>query len=309
MKKTISIFIACSLLIYFGTDCSAFANETSGRIIRELVEGVDKELNSLESQVEKFTQNTEELKHQLLKKDSEHGKVTDELEKENIGAEILYILAKLNDEDQKEIKAYKGTIGILIPKLEQLEKEMKKIGNMGFKHKDAYIKFRSQMGKMIHNSVRIVENLRKVKDKNLEKNLFSFERTLIGIYQTFTSPLGSGSISNTQIKQSIRNMENTYAQLKNIQKQLEIERVGLKTDNLIQISRLVDWRLSQGRFYIALGKKPVKMADGIQYRSRVRRKVSKIDTKTLSGSSMSMIHSTSESKMLEEMKTKNILVQ
>ena len=256
-------FMMLGLLVQPTSVC---AQETSGRIIKELVREVDQEMNKLESRAVKHSKKSESLKRDLAKNLQQVKNTEDEVAKQKIMADMLVACAELNDQDTKEIKAYKETISSLVPTFGQLKEEIGKLGNMGFKHKTQFAHFRKQMGTEMTNMVRIVNLLRKVKGDN--ENLRSIENTLVGVYQMFDSPLQPGQTSYAQIDEAIKAMESTFAQLNCVEALLEQERVRLRVDNLNQISRLALMRLFNGRVNLAsVSDIPTQIMDSVVDRS------------------------------------------
>lgn len=232
---------------------NADADETSGRIIREIVEEVDREMTQLENQVSGLSQKSNILLVKLQKLKKESNKLANTgniIDHEKIKAEMLVVCAKLNEQDLQEIKVYKQTIGALIPKLDRLQQEIKKIGSMGFDHEDEFFAFRREVGKMMTNSVRIIQQLRKVTQENNSHEFAAIEETLLGTYEIFNVSNRLGPNSYSQVVKNIRGLEITFAQLNNVEQLLQQERGRLKADNLTQLSKLALIRLFSGRLNI-----------------------------------------------------------
>ena len=253
---------------FLGQATAVCAQETSGHIIKELVKEVDQEMNKLETRVAGFSKKSEGLKRELAKKLQKLKNTEDEVSKQKIMADMLICCAELNDQDLKEIRAYQKTVSSLVPTLGQLKGEIRKLGNMGFKHREQFAHFRKQMGNEMTNMVRIVNMLRKVKGDN--EDLRSIENMLVGTYQMLNSPLQPGQTSYAQVDKSIKAMESTFAQFNCIETMLEQERVRLRVDNLNQISRLALMRLFNGRVNLAsVSDIPTQMMDSVVDRSTI----------------------------------------
>ncbi|KKL82951.1 hypothetical protein LCGC14_1979640 [marine sediment metagenome] len=256
---------------------SVLADETSGRIIKEIVKEVDKEMTRLEERVTDFSEKSEDLQNRLEEESNTFKKTNDEMERHKILANMLVISAQLNEQDLQEISAYKETLTALVPKLGQLRVEIRKIGNMGFKKQEGFLKFRGQMVNMMTNSVRIMKMLRQVTvDEQLNRELIPIENTLVGLYKMYASSLRPGPASYAQVEESIKIMEYTTAQLNIVEKLLQQERMRLKVDNLNQISRLALMRLFKGRLNMGhLTEIPLQKMDEVEHRSELYFQASK----------------------------------
>lgn len=266
-KSIAYIAVFCMALGLLGQATAVCAQETSGHIIKELVKDVDREMTKLETRVAGFSKKSEGLTNDLTKKLKQLKNTKDEVAKQKILADMLVCCAELNGQDLKEIRAYQETVSSLVPTLEQLKGEIRKLGNMGFKHRDQFTHFRKQMGNTMTNMVRIVKLLRKVQGDNEE--LRSIENTIVSTYHIFTDPPQSDQTSYAQIDKSIKSMEATFAQLASVEAILKQERLRLRVDNLNQISRLALMRLFSGRVnFTTVADIPTQMMDSVVNRSK-----------------------------------------
>ena len=96
---TISLWVAMTIAL---TTPPAFAEESSGVIIKEIVEEVDQDMAYLEDRIEGFNAKSEELGKELrilkTKSDKLRG-AGDLMAKEKANADMISICAKLNDQD------------------------------------------------------------------------------------------------------------------------------------------------------------------------------------------------------------------
>jgi len=308
-QKAISCVGAFALIFVILTQALPTpATEVSGRIIKELVEEVDKEMTRLEDRVEGFSQKSEDLSHGLQENYNSLKATNNEMTKQKILADMLVICAKLNEQDLQEITVYKETLTALVPKMERLQGEISKMGNMGFKHKEGFIRFRHRMGNVLTNSVRILKKLRQVTDdERLKQEFIPIESTLVGIYKMFQSPLRPDPVSYNQVTTSIRSMEDTFAQLTCVQKLLEQERVRLQVDNLNQLSRLALTRLFKGRLSINnVSEIPGKITDSVLHRTQIYTKAASISYNGKSDATGAWNHSSSTENILNEIGAGNL---
>lgn len=307
MKK-ITVFVVSASMVIALSASPVVAVETSGRVIRELVEEVDKEMSRLEARVEGLSEESAALTRELGQKEKEFHATKDEMERQKKLADMLVICAKLNEQDLKEINAYKETLISLIPKMERLKGEIKKLGSMGFRKEEQFKRFRQRMGDMLTNAVRILRKLKEVSDdERVQQELVPIESTLATVYRMYESPLRPGPTSYAQVEKSIQGMENTFAQLRCVERVLEQERLRLKVENLNQLSRLALERLFRGRLGVSsIHEKPGKMMDAILVRSRSYAKAAGISYSGPSGSNGHMGHSPSTEAILNKIGEGNL---
>ena len=301
MKKILKLAVAClgtlgiTVAIGMIAPYQCLADETSGRIIKELVKEVDDEMTKLEDRVEDFSNKSDALTQDLKDKHNKLKGSNDVMEQEKIRAEMLLICAELNECDRNEVKSYKGTLRSLIPKLEALHAEINKTGNMGFKHREEFMAFRHKMGNMMSNSVNILKALRKVSvEDNFNQEIAPIENTLVAIYNMFMEPLSSGKNSSGEVRASITNLENTFAQFNCLEKLLNQERLRLKAENYSSLSRLALLRLFKGRLNFGMVNEiPLAKIDGVKARTAIYRDAMKASNGTFEGTNNAVRHTVS----------------
>jgi len=310
-KKTLAFLGAVALVFgILGFNLQAIpagATEVSGRIIKQLVADVDKEMTKLETKVAVFSGKSKSLTDDLRKEFEKLQSTKDDTKKDRATTEMLIICAALNEQDLKEIKAYKETLNVLIPKMERLKAEIRIMGNMGFKEKEMFTRFQYRVGKMMTNSVRIMKKLRTLSDdEKMNHELISIENTLVGTYRMFQSPLSPGPVSYAHLEQSIRIMEHTYADLNSVENLLANERLRLKVDNVNQLGILVLKRLFKGRLNIGkVHEMPGKIRDNVLYRTKLYSKAANVTFNSHMGANGSRTHTPSTRALLDKIGSGN----
>ncbi len=244
--------------------------ENTGSILRlqQLVEGVDKRMTEMEARVEDFGPKSAMLETDFEAKVKEYQATRDFNERAKIGAEILVIRSKLNKIDRSQIGVYRETIFGLVPQMTEMLSEMEKLENRGFENKADFLDYRMDMETKMQNWVNVVDKLKEEKVNN--RALASIESTVVRFYETFKNNQGGNQSAYDQVRASIREMEDISAQMNNVARRLEVERMNLRMSNLTHLARLTLLRLFNGKSGIgSVREVPDQMMANIDKRSKL----------------------------------------
>jgi len=254
--KTHKIIIHVLVLIfttvfYIGMLSSsiAYATEKTGRIISEIVNNMNDEVQKLETFVEKTRDDTDATNKTLDSRFNEFTKTENAMQSEKIKADILLYSARLNSHEIKEVKAYMGTVATLIPMMTRLDVEHAKLAAHGFKNKATYEEFKEQVGTQLVNSMRMINQLKKNSGKG-SQGIPAIEQVIVSLSKMHSDKHSKQLMATQPFKNSIADLENTFAQFESVRQRLEKEKFLLKHDNLTQLARLGMLRLTKGKMNI-----------------------------------------------------------
>jgi hypothetical protein len=251
---------------------NARAYEMSGEIIKELMDSVDKEMTILEEKTMDFDREKTILLDDLEAKALEFKNEREIIRKENIKVDVLIINAKLNQKDVEEVEAYLGTISKIVPKLDQLKREL----NSGGHHelKEDFKVYRKKMGNFMTKAAHILSALKETASKSSQRDIEVLENNLVGILTSWDSPLSNIETSVDQVDKTIKDLEDAYAQLIVVKNLLDQEKTKLKVNNYTAIANLALIRLGKGRLSgEAFLQTPVNIRKGVSKRSEITNNV------------------------------------
>jgi len=251
---------------------NAQAYEMSGEIIKELMDSVDKEMTTLEEKTLDFDKEKAFLLDDLEAKAQEFYNDRDIIRKENKKIDILIINAKLNQKDIEEVEAYLGTISKIVPKLEQLKRELKSGGHHELN--EDFSVYRQKMGNFMTKAANILSILKETAPKSAQRDIEVLENNLVGILTTWDSPLSNVETSVDQVDKTIKDLEDAHAQLIVVKNLLDQERTKLKVINYTAIANLALIRLGKGKLSgEAFLQTPINIRKGVSKRSKVTDRV------------------------------------
>ena len=251
---------------------NARAYEMSGEIIKELMDSVDKEMTILEEKTMDFDREKTILLDDLEAKALEFKNEREIIRKENIKVDVLITNAKLNQKDVEEVEAYLGTISKIVPKLDQLKREL----NSGGHHelKEDFKVYRKKMGNFMTKAAHILSALKETAPKSSQRDIEVLENNLVGILTSWDSPLSNIETSVDQVDKTVKDLEDAYAQLIVVKNLLDQEKTKLKVTNYTAIANLALIRLGKGRLSgEAFLQTPVNIRKGVSKRSEITNNV------------------------------------
>ena len=271
MKQLISYITALALAFTLQLSKTQ-AYEMSGEIIKELMDSVDKEMTILEEKTLGFDREKADLLDELETKALEFKNDKDIIRKENKKVDILIINARLNQKDIEEVGAYLGTISKIVPKLEQLKRELKSGGHLELK--EDFKVYRQKMGNFMTNAANILSTLKETAPKSSQRDIEILENNLVGILTSWDSPMSNVETSVGQVDKTVKDLEDAYAQLVVVKNLLDQERTKLKVNNYTAIANLALIRLGRGKLSgEAFLQTPVNIRKGVSKRSKITNNV------------------------------------
>ena len=271
MRQLISYATALALAFTFQLS-NAKAYEMSGEIIKELMDSMDKEMIILEKKTLDFDREKADLLNDLESEALEFRNEKDIIRKENKKVDILITNAKLNQKDVEEVKAYLGTISKIVPKLEQLKRELKSGGHLELK--EDFTVYRKKMGTFMTKAATILSVLKETAPKSAQRDIKVLENNLLGVLTSWDSPLSNVETSVGQVDKTIRDLEDAHAQLIVVKNLLDQERTKLKVINYTAIANLALIRLGKGKLSgEAFLQTPINIRKGVSQRSKVTEEV------------------------------------
>jgi len=267
MRQLISYITVLALAFTFQLS-NAKAYEMSGEIIKELMDSVDKEMTILEKKTLDFDREKADLLDDLESEAQEFRKEKDIIRKENKKVDILITNAKLNQKDVAEVEAYLGTISKIVPKLEQLKRELESGGHLELK--EDFTVYRKKMGTFMTKAANILSVLKETAPKSAQRDIEVLENNLLGVLTSWDSPLSNVETSVGQVDKTIRDLEDAHAQLIVVKNLLDQERTKLKVINYTAIANLALIRLGKGKLSgEAFLQTPINIRKGVSKRSKV----------------------------------------
>ena len=271
MKQLISYITALALAFTLQLSKTQ-AYEMSGEIIKELMDSVDKEMTILEEKTLGFDREKADLLDELETKALEFKNDKDIIRKENKKVDILIINARLNQKDIEEVGAYLGTISKIVPKLEQLKRELKSGGHLELK--EDFKVYRQKMGNFMTNAANILSTLKETAPKSSQRDIEILENNLVGILTSWDSPMSNVETSVGQVDKTVKDLEDAYAQLVVVKNLLDQEKTKLKVNNYTAIANLALIRLGRGKLSgEAFLQTPVNIRKGVSKRSKITNNV------------------------------------
>ncbi len=186
MSEAIKISFMVTAIILLVFVHQGFATEQSGRLLNELVRDVSSNLEGLEKKREQFEKEKGELNQRLESQFSQLKKERDILKAEIVKANLLDTISTLNLEDIGEVETILTTISTILPKLENIKKELSGMNETDGKTLQINT-YRKQMGSFLSNAANILNNLKtkpnvseksNIRISSLEGNPVSMARSL-----------------------------------------------------------------------------------------------------------------------------------
>lgn len=238
---TIILGVIMCTLIMTGT---GIAQEYTGERIRLLVDEIDSSISRFESETANYDDDKAILQNDADNIYNRLTQATDQLQKESNLADLLYNQAQQHRLDWNYIQATKGTLFELVPRLSRLAKEVERASRMGFTTSGEYEAYRSRLESFLNNSSQILRGVvQTVDDPELKKNIqdaaIALKSARFGL--SGATPQGTASIS--EVHETVRLLENSIAQLQNIENSLLAEKFTLQLQGYRSMVRLVISRL------------------------------------------------------------------
>lgn len=244
-KSTVSLVLQSAVVfLSVGFGAPGFAQERTGEILRELLQSVEKDFETLERDARTFAKQTEGLKKQLEEKYKLIGKTTDPAKKEALKADLSYLAAQLNETDRKDVEAALGTITEVRGKLGKIRDTLQR---GGIAPSSAELpKMRQKMGTFLGNAAKLVDKWEK-SGLGKKSELAALKATLLGTLNAWEGPTMNMASSQEELNRTMRSLDITYSQLLNLARALEQERQYLLVRNYADVARLVLLRLNGGK--------------------------------------------------------------
>ncbi len=272
MSEAIKISFMVTAIILLVFVHQGFATEQSGRLLNELVRDVSSNLEGLEKKREQFEKEKGELNQRLESQFSQLKKERDILKAEIVKANLLDTISTLNLEDIGEVETILTTISTILPKLENIKKELSGMNETDGKTLQINT-YRKQMGSFLSNAANILNNLKtkpnvseksKIRISSLEGNLVSMARSLA---LSREASLNYGEIDRVKIT-----LEKSFADMMIIRNDLLNERDFLKGKNYSAIANLVVLQLGKGE---SIHNAPVYFQNSIKNRITIVKEMDK----------------------------------
>jgi len=238
----VGIVVLCTVCV------PTVAQETTGSVIKEIIEQVDEKMTNLENFTEDVSITKSELVKDLAQEYERIKKADDPIEREDILSDMLVNVAKQNDMDLRLVRAYRDGINDILPMMERISDEIERAGNMGFESKEEVLKWQKSTRQFLQTMAVTCDTLRRSSTQdNLDKALAPAEHTIVGLYNLLTSPMKATATTTQEIARTINTLEEAYAQLTTIEKLLDAERLNLKIENALRLANWVFLRMFNGR--------------------------------------------------------------
>lgn len=216
------------------------AVERTGEVLRELVQGVEEDLERLEHETQGFAEKGEELTKELEEKGKLLDRARDPVRRETVTSDILLLGAKLNDLDRKEVEAALTTTNDVRWKLERIRDVLQRGGILP--PREELPKVRQKMGKFLSTAAKLLERW-----PGKMEEAEALKATLVGVLPTWESPATNMGTSHEELSRTMEALDTTYSQLLTLGRALELERQDLMVRNNMAVARLVLLRLNGGK--------------------------------------------------------------
>ncbi len=145
------------ILIVFSLLAPAVAQERTGAILKELIAAVERDIETMEAEVERFASERQTLLGDWQQTREALARANNPLQRDSLRADLLLLGAKLNQGDLQQVRTYLTTIAGLIPKLQQLKEELG-LGSMGASRATRQATH-TQLGTLMTNAANLLSGL------------------------------------------------------------------------------------------------------------------------------------------------------
>lgn len=246
-KSTVSLVLQSAFVISLlglGMARPAPAVERTGEILRELLQGVERDFETLEKETHGFAKRAESLTKQLEEKNKLISRTTDPAKKEALKADLVYLGAQLNDLDRKEVDAALNTITEVRGKLVRIREALQRGGIVPASGE--LPQMRQKMGKFLSNAAQLLDKWEK--SASGKKGEFAaLKATLLGTLSAWEAPTQNIVSSQDELNRTMRSLDITYSQLLNLGRAFEQERHYLLVRNHAAVANLILMRLNGGK--------------------------------------------------------------
>lgn len=270
MKRYLTVLIAVVLISSPGL---ARSLEKSGEVIRELMNDIDDQMNSMEEKSKVLTKSRKSLLNSLQKDFAAFEVETDPGDQELLAADMQLSMVKLNVQEVREVEIYIGTLDGLIPNVGRVEKEMASGGSILGADTD-FSAYQVKMGTFMSRAVDILDGIKQGASREVQQEIAGLEALLVSTYITLSPKSSKKGAPLEQLKEVKSALENALLQLINIKRLLAQERMDLETSSQVVMGQLVLRRLGEGplsnsRFFT----KPGAIKKSLQQRQQIREKI------------------------------------
>ncbi len=151
-KRILPVLVMLGVLL---VPVSVPAVERTGEVLRELVQGVEEDLERLEQEAQGFAEKGEALTEELEEKGKLLDRARDPVRRETVTSDILFLGAKLNDLDRREVEAALTTINEVRWKMEQIRDVLQRGGILP--PREELPRVREKMGKFLSTAAKLLE--------------------------------------------------------------------------------------------------------------------------------------------------------
>jgi len=230
------------------------AEETTGEIIRELVESVHSDVAGLEARIAALSSRKSGLTAELQDLAGAYRGADDPVLRREVGAEMQVVLAQLNRTDRETVAAIQGAVTDLRPSLKMLQEEFSRASLMGHESAKDFEVWRESMGHMLSSAEKMLTSLRDGPMRDtIGSDLYSVEETILLMYEALGQTTTLERNSTDVLADQISSLDDAYAQLTNLGVLLDQERLTLKLMTYGQIVDAVRGYLSGGAFACVTG--------------------------------------------------------
>jgi len=232
--------VVMALVILAAVASHPYAQEFTGDRIKLLVDQIDSSITSFEKQTAGYGENKNRLQQEADDIYERLTKANDQLQKESLLADLLYNQALQHRQDWTYVQATKGALFELVPRLSRLAGEVEKASRMGFTSSQEYQQYRIRMETFLSNSSQILKGVvRSVDDPALKKNIRDAALALQSAQFSLSVSGRTGTASIAEVQETVRLLENSIAQLQNIESSLLAEKFTLQLEGYRSMVRLV----------------------------------------------------------------------
>jgi chromosome segregation ATPase len=241
------------------------AQERTGEVLKELITAVERDVAAMETTVQDFTQERQELLQGWDRTLKAIKQERDDLARENLRVELLVLNAKLNHREIQQVGAYLDTIGRIMPKLRKLKHELRHGGALRLR--EDLRTYQRKVGTFMSNAANLLHVLRQTGPVSSRHEVATLEATLAGVLRSLESPVLGSPTEMGQLDRILTELNQAYAQFVTVQRLLEQERTALKAENYAAIARLTLIRLGHGMLDTrSISEAASSMRDGIATR-------------------------------------------
>lgn len=256
MRKTMrqffmGLFVPAALAIVLTptlfTSEFASAVERTGEILRELLQSMEKDFDTLEKETRNFAKQSGGLNKQLEEKARLFNRTDDLVRKEAINADILYLEAQLNELDRREVESAITMVEQVRGKLHRIREVIKRGGVLP--PPEELPQVRQKLGKLLSTAAGFLDKWEKSSpDKKGE--IAALKSSLLGTLSNWESPSAGLGSSQDELNRTVRAFDAAYGQFLAMSRTLEQERQYLEIKSYAATARLTLLRLNGGKINI-----------------------------------------------------------